>query len=197
MYLKCTDTSLSLQVKDLHKAEMTVAEHRQACEDLQTTLSKTLHDLSVLQTSHAAQAESHSKQVLKLEEDVQAARLHITTVESDLHDSLAKADKGEESITSLQDVITGLKDQLQAGTEQAESLRSDLLVSLAQYDALTAEHTTNVGRCQELSVSLQQSEEALQAKVAEFEQVAICLESERAVRVRHRQSLCCSGSFAM
>ena len=160
-----------------------MAEHRQVGESLKAELSKTLHELSALQTSHAAQTNQYSKQISGQEEEIQAARLHIITVESDLKDALATASTAEETVVLLHGTINDLKTQLQAGSEQAESLRSDLLAKVAEHDALVEEHRMSLERCHELSASLLQSEEALQAKVADFEQVVNNLEAERVLKV--------------
>ena len=142
-----------------------------------------MHDLSALQTSHAAQTNQYIKQISGQEEEIQAARLHIITVESDLKDTLARASTAEETVVLLNHTIDDLKIQLRAGSEQAESLRSDLLAKVAEHDALIEEHRTSLDRCHELSASLQQSEEALQAKVADFDQVVSSLEAERLLKV--------------
>ncbi|KAL0036795.1 hypothetical protein WJX79_010227 [Trebouxia sp. C0005] len=101
--------------KELDEAERSVAEHRQVGESLKAELSKTLHDLSALQTSHAAQTNQYNKQV-------------------------------------------------------------------AQHNALVEEHRMSLERCHELSTSLQQSEEALQAKVADFEQAVSSLEAQTVLK---------------
>ncbi len=177
------DTCIPSQAKDLHEAEVSVAEHRQAGESLKAELSKTLHDLSALQTSHAAQTNQYSKQISAQGEEIQAARLHIITIESDLKDTLARASTAEETVVLLNHTIDDLKTQLHAGSEQAESLRSDLLAKVAEHNALVEEHRISLERCHELSASLQQSEDALQAKVAELEQVMSSLEAERVLKV--------------
>ncbi len=161
-----------------------MAEHRQVGESLKAELSKTLHDLSALQTSHAAQTSQYNKQISGQEEEIQAARLHIITIESNLKDTLARASTAEETVVLLNHTIDDLKTQLRAGSEQAESLRSDLLAKVAEHDALIEEHRLSLDRCHELSVSLQQSEEALQAKVADFEQAVSSLEAETVLKVR-------------
>ncbi len=158
-----------------------MAEHRQVGESLKAELSKTLHDLSALQISHAAQTNQYNKQISGYEEEIQAARLHIITIESDLKANLARA--AEETVVLLKHTIDDLKTQLHAGSEQAESLRSDLLAKLAEHDALVEEHRMSLERCHELSASLQQSDEALQAKVADFDQVVSSLEAERLLKV--------------
>ncbi len=160
-----------------------MAEHRQVGESLKAELSKTLHDLSALQTSHAAQTKQYSKQISGQEDEIQAARLHIITIESDLKATLARASTAEETGVLLNHTIDDLKTQLHAGSQQAESLRSDLLAKVAEHDALVEEHRMSLERCHELSASLQQSEEALQAKVADFEQVVSTLEAERVLKV--------------
>lgn len=138
-----------------------------------------MHDLSALQTSHAAQTNQYIKQISGQEVEIQAARLHIITVESDL----ARASTAEETVVLLNHTIDDLKIQLRAGSEQAESLRSDLLAKVAEHDALIEEHRTSLDRCHELSASLQQSEEALQAKVADFEQAVSSLQAETVLKV--------------
>lgn len=160
-----------------------MAEHRQVGESLKAELSKTLHDLSALQISHAAQTNQYNKQISGYEEEIQAARLHIITIESDLKANLARASTAEETVVLLNHTIDDLKTQLHAGSEQAESLRSDLLAKLAEHDALVEEHRMSLERCHELSASLQQSDEALQAKIADFDQVVSSLEAERLLKV--------------
>ncbi|DBA86145.1 TPA: hypothetical protein ACH3X1_005657 [Trebouxia sp. C0004] len=162
----------------LHEAEVSVAEHRQVGESLKAELSKTLHDLSALQTSHATQTNQYSKQISGQEKEIQAARLHIINVESDLKNTLARASTAEETVVLLNHTIDDLKTQLRAGSEQAESLTSDLLAKVAEHNALIEEHRMSLNRCQKLSASLQQSEEALQAKVADFKQAVSSLEAE-------------------
>ncbi|KAA6418625.1 MAG: hypothetical protein FRX49_11450, partial [Trebouxia sp. A1-2] len=168
--------------KELDEAERSVAEHRQVGESLKAELSKTLHDLSALQTSHAAQTNQYNKQVSEQEEKIQAARLHIVTVESDVKDTLARASTAEETVVLLNHTIDDLKTQLHVGSEQTESLRSDLLAKVAQHNALVEEHRMSLERCHELSTSLQQSEEALQAKVADFEQAVSSLEAQTVLK---------------
>ena len=160
-----------------------MAEHRQVGESLKDELSKTLHDLSALHTSHADQTNLYNKQISGQEDEIQAAWLHIITIESDLKATLARASTAEETVVLLSHTINDLKTQLHAGSQQAESLRSDLLAKAAEHDALVEEHRMSLERCHELSASLQQSEEALQAKVADFEQVVSTLEAERVLKV--------------
>lgn len=160
-----------------------MAEHRQVGESLKAELSKTLHDLSALQTSHAAQTNQYNKQISGHAEEVQAARLHIITIESDLKDTLARASTAEDTVVLLNHTIDDLKTQLHDGSEQAASLRSDLLAKVAEHDAVVEEHRMSLDRCHELSANLKQSEEALQAKVADFELVVSSLEAERLLKV--------------
>ncbi len=175
--------TLDAQAKALHDTQTCVTEQRQVCEDLRVELSDALNNLSALQIAHGTQAESHSKLKLQLEEDIQAARLHISTVESNLKDALANASVAKETVLSLNEHMVSLNSQLHAGTEEAESLKSDLQAKVAEYDVLTAEHRTNTDRCQELSASLQQCEEAVQVKDAELEQAISSLDAEKAIRV--------------
>ena len=174
-----------------------MAEHHQAHESLKAELSRLEDDLSELQTGHASEAEQNLKQISKLEDDLQAARLHTNTVECDLKNALARASTSEEAAASLNHTINELQTQLQAGSDQAESLKADLLAKIAEQDALVANHSISVDKCQELSVSLKQSEEALQAKVADFQQAMSSLEAEKAFKVSDYKSICfCHGSEA-
>lgn len=156
--IKVQLTELSyVQVKDLCQAETCVTEQRQIGEGLKAELSATQHELSSMRSTHLNATDNANKQISKLQDELQAARLHANTTKSNLKNSLAKQASAEASIQSLTADIEDLQQQMHAGTEQNNSLASDLRAKTAAYDELTAEHHSNVDKCQLLSASLQKS----------------------------------------
>ena len=172
-----------VQAKDLHKAEKHVSEQRQLCEDLRAELSKTQHDLTNLHSTHGHHADNAQQQITKLEEELEAARQHVHQVEVNLEETLAKLATAADSTQSLNSFVEALQQQLHAGNQNIGSLISDLQAKVAAFDALTAEHQSSNDKCAELCSSLQQSEEALQAKTLQLEQAVAATEAEKNVKV--------------